>query len=129
MNEIKKRYGHNAHRQKLISGLARALKVLRKAGCATVYLDGSFVTAKEFPGDYDACWESEGVNLAELDPVLLDFSDRRAAQKTKYFGEFFPADFKAELDSPYRTFLNFFQTDKATGDKKGIVGINLATLL
>jgi hypothetical protein len=129
MNEIRNRYGHNVHRQRLMSGLARALKALRSAGCSTVYLDGSFVTAKEFPGDYDACWESEGVSLADLDPVLLDFSHRRAAQKAKYFGEFFPADFRAEPTSPYRTFLNFFQTDKSTGDKKGIIGINLATVL
>jgi hypothetical protein len=128
MNEIKNRYGYNVQRQRLIGGLARALRSFRKAGCSTIYLDGSFVTAKVIPGDYDACWEAEGVNFDDLDPVLLDFSNRRATQKAKYFGEFFPADFRAEPTSPYRTFLNFFQTDKSTGDRKGIVGINLTTL-
>ena len=126
MDEIKKRYGQNGHRQRLLSGLGRALVSLHMAGCAALYLDGSFVTAKEDPGDYDACWDAKGVKLASLDPVLLDFSNRRASQKAKYFGEFFPAQLQAEERSPYRTFLEFFQADKATGNKKGIIGITIA---
>jgi len=43
------------------------------AGCRTAYVDGSFVTAKEDPEDFDGCWESEGVSLKALDPVLCDF--------------------------------------------------------
>ena len=50
-----------------------------------------------------------------LDPVLVDFSNLRAAQKAKYFGEFFPAHLPAERSAPYRMFLDFFQTDKGTG--------------
>ena len=53
-------------------GLELALDSLRSAGCATVYLDDSFVTAKEDPHDYDACWEGRGMDLSALDPVLLD---------------------------------------------------------
>lgn len=26
-----------------------------------VFVGGSFVTSKEFPGDYDACWDTVGV--------------------------------------------------------------------
>jgi Family of unknown function (DUF6932) len=127
MDEIQKRYGHNAHRQRLVRGLERALNALGQAGCKMLYLDGSFITAKEYPADYDACWEPSGVILAVLDPVFLDFSNRRAAQKAKYFGEFFPAHGRAEATSPFRIFLNFFQTDKTTGIKKGIIGIIIAT--
>ena len=32
-----------------------AMVNLRDAGCKTVYVDGSFVTDKERPGDFDAC--------------------------------------------------------------------------
>lgn len=123
--EVTARYGGNPHRQRLLSGAARAIDVFRKAGCTKVFLDGSFVSDKEFPSDYDACWETNGVVLHKIDPILLDFSNVRAAQKAKYFGEFFPADFIAEAQTPFRTFLNFFQIDKQTGDPKGIVGLNL----
>lgn len=126
MLAIHKRYGCNSLRLRLFGGLERALVALRDAGCQTVYLNGSFITSKEYPADYDVCWDTKGVNLAALDPVFLDFSNRRAAQKAKYLGEFFPADSRAEVTSPFRTFLNFFQIDKATGNKKGIVGINIA---
>lgn len=45
--------------------------------------------------DYDAAWEMLGVDPYRLDPVLLDFSNSRAAMKAKYGGEFFPASFEA----------------------------------
>jgi hypothetical protein len=129
MDEIQKRYGQNGHRQRLLKGLERALAALHVAGCSVLYLDGSFITVKEYPADYDACWEVKGVKLVALDPVFLDFSNRRAAQRAKYFGEFFPAHLQAEATSPFRTFLNFFQTDKVTGAKKGIVGINISKIV
>ena len=53
---------------------------------------------------------------ADLDSVLLDFNNGRAAQKRKYRGEMFIAD---------GTFLEFFQREKFTGLPKGIVGVNL----
>ena len=59
---------------------------LKDAGCKTVYVDGSFVTGKERPGDFDACWEEEGVDPTILDPVLLTFDAGRATQKAKYMG-------------------------------------------
>lgn len=58
-----------------------------------------------------------------LDPVFLDFSHARAAQKARFLGEFFPADLPEGLTG--KTFLDFFQTDKDTGATKGIVALNL----
>lgn len=55
----------------------------------------------------------------------LNFANRRAAQKAKYLGELFPAQVQAESRFPYRIFLDFFQTDKDTGNPKGIVAIDL----
>jgi hypothetical protein len=121
--------GSNPHRTHLLSGLKRAAEVLKLAGCKTLYINGSFVTAKALPSDYDGCWERTGMNLLLLyaaDPVLLTFAHRRAAQKTKYFGELFPAD---ELEGGTGlTFLNFFQKDKNTGDPKGILELDLESL-
>lgn len=125
MDEIQERYALNGRRQRLFEGFARATEGFKVAGCGLLYLNGSFITAKEFPGDYDACWDTAGVKLGLLDPVLLEFANQRAAQKAKYLGEFFPANHRAERKSPFRTFLDFFQTDKNTGDRKGIIGIKL----
>jgi hypothetical protein len=108
-----------------------ALTELRHAGCVTVYVGGSFVTSKAFPSDYDICWDTTGVNLDRLDPVLLTFDSGRATQKAKYFGELLPAD-DSELGAR-GTFLEFFHTEKDPGDAcgsvaKGIVAIDLRSL-
>lgn len=86
-------------------------------------MDGSFVTNKPKPGDYDGCWDVEGVDPDRLDPVLLVFDNRWAAQKAKYGGEMFPAQLHEGATG--RTFLEFFQVDKATGRAKGIVQLDL----
>lgn len=123
--EVVARFSFSDRRRRLLQGLAAALRSLQDAGCALAYVDGSFVTAKKEPGDFDACWGVVGVDPALLDPVLLDFSGGRAAQKTKYGGELFPAELPAGASG--RTFLEFFQTDRDTGAAKGIVSIDLST--
>lgn len=119
--EFEERFGFNPHRRKLLKGLQTAIVSLRKAGCRAVFIDGSFVTKKERPNDFDVCWSVEDVDPNLLDPVLLDFSNGRAAQKAKYGGELFPAELiEAGSGKP---FLEFFQIDRVTGQPKGIVGI------
>lgn len=76
----------------LLLGLREALGLLADAGCRTAYLDGSFVSAKEVPGDFDVCWDVTGVDPDLLDPVFFDFSASRRAQKMRFGGELFPAD-------------------------------------
>lgn len=120
--EFGQRFGTNAHRRTLLKGLKAALDNLRAAGCAEVFIDGSFVTAKELPNDFDGCWSVTGVDPDLLDPVLLDFSNGRAAMKAKYGGELFPAEWPE--GSSGKTFLEFFQQDR-NGRPKGIVGIRL----
>lgn len=121
--EIQSRLGFSSRRQQLLRGLRLALAALNRAGCSRVYIDGSFVTVKREPGDYDACWDIDGVNVGALDPVFLDFSKGRTAQKRKYLGEFFPGQMPEGASG--RVFLEFFQADKETGRSKGIVGLSL----
>ena len=113
----------NPIRRKQFSGLINALKNLKCAGCSKVYIDGSFVTGKPEPGDYDACWDPSGVDPNKLDPVFLDFSDSRKKQKQKYYGEFIPSSFTESATG--RSFVEFFQVEKFTGERKGIVVIDL----
>ncbi|HXC35280.1 MAG TPA: hypothetical protein VNV43_05355 [Candidatus Acidoferrales bacterium] len=123
--EIRAKYCWNIHRERLFGGFERAVVALRVAGCRQVYLNGSFATTKEYPGDYDACWEMAGVDLSLLDPVFLDFKNLRAAQKAKYLGEFFPASAHPGANAAFQTFLTFFQVDKSSGSSKGIIGIKM----
>jgi len=127
--EFTARYGINPHRTRLVNGLRRVLTILRQAGCADAFVDGSYVTAKKLPRDYDAVWSMTGVDLSllqRLEPILFDFTSGRAAQKAKFLGELFPAEMQEGISG--RTFLNFFQTDRNTGQPKGIVHIGLRAL-
>ena len=123
-DEVAPRFGRNGHRSRLVTGLLAALQNLAGAGCSLVLLDGSFVTEKELPEDYDGAWDTYGVDPGLLDPVLLDFSNSRAAMKSKYLGELFPATAAAAPGVLYR---DFFLKDR-NGVPKGVVQIDLGSL-
>lgn len=125
-SEVEVRFGHSPKRRFLLVGLRDALTTLQRAGCHTAYLNGSFTTAKEEPGDFDVGWEPAGVDLEILDPRLLDFSNGRRAQKRRFGGELFPADMVVE---PERIrILDFFQRERLTGRAKGIVEVDLEAM-
>lgn len=123
LEEVEKQYATNLHRRKLFDGLMVAAALLRNAGCRTIYLDGSFVTDKPKPNDYDGCWDPTGVDPAKLDPVFSDFSFQRAAQKAKFEGEFFPSSMVEKGSG--RAFVDFMQVDRWTGNPKGILRVSL----
>ena len=125
-DELETRFKDSARRVELLAGLREALVALRDAGCRIAYVDGSFVTAKEQPDDFDGCWDAMGVDAGRLDPVLLDFTHARTAQKERFGGELFPAIARADPESE-ALFLDFFQRDR-DGERKGIVQIDLEDL-
>ena len=92
------------------------------AGCRRAYVDGSLITSKEVPRDFDGCWDHADVDFDALDPVLLDFEGHREAQKAKFDGEMFLAAAKA--DRLGNRFLEFFQLDR-DGRARGIIQIDL----
>ena len=65
-----------------------------------------------------------GVDLNRVDPILLDFSNRRGAMKAKYLGDLFPA---LAMAAPGVLYRDFFKTDR-NGVEKGIVLIDLGSL-
>ena len=120
--EVEERYTTTVWRRTLTDGARGAAGNLKQAGCRTLYLDGSFVTSKRHPSDFDGCWDPDGVTWDQVDSVLRNFSNRRAAQKAKYHGELFISSSPADGGL---TFLAFFQRDKYTGNPKGIIAIDL----
>ena len=123
--EIAAKFATTPHRVWLNAGAVAAAIALKAAGCLTLYLNGSFTTGKPVPGDYDACWDPAHVDPNKLDPVLLDFANQRAAQKRKYRGELF---IHSQIAVGQITFLQYFQKDKFSARRKGIIKISLANL-
>jgi hypothetical protein len=120
------RFGWNNRRRFLLGGMHRALANLRGAGCAAAIIDGSFVTSKEDPGDYDLAFDPAGMNGSLVDPVLRRHEDGRKAMKAKYFGEVFP--WGAEACATTRLiYLDFFQSDRS-GISKGVVLLDVKLL-
>jgi hypothetical protein len=123
--EIKEVFAINRRRRDLFAGLLAAAASLQQAGCGTIYLDGSFVSAKPRPGDYDACWDPAGVDPRLLNPIFRKFGNERAAQKAAFQGEFFPSTLRENTSN--RSFMQFFQVDRHTGATKGILSISLVS--
>jgi hypothetical protein len=96
--------------------------LLAAAGRRRLWLNGSFVTAKDEPGDFDACWDTAGVDLDAPNPMLLEMSNQRASQKARFGGELFPNVVESQSGL---SFAEFFQNERDTSHK-GIVVINLS---
>lgn len=89
--EFTQRFGYNSKRLWLLDGLGLLIQNLKAAGCEMIYIDGSFVTEKVVPGDYDMAWSIKNVDPNKLDSCLLygQPSDRDTITK-KYRGDVFP---------------------------------------
>lgn len=125
--QLESEYSFSSKRVHLLTGLKRALLHLKSAGCEAVYIDGSFVTRKVEPNDYDACWDTQGVDPNKVDTMFLaGLKNGTEQQKIVYYGEFFPMSC-VEKGSGL-SFIDFFQTDKTTGNRKGIIKIPLGTI-
>jgi len=121
--EFVERFAVTTHRRLLADGLLTALRHLRDCGCRVVIVDGSFVTAKRRPGDYDGVWNAVGVDEKKVDPVLFRVKDNRARMKAKYGGELFLQRGLA----PDSEWLEFFMSDR-DGNAKGVVRLDLREL-
>ncbi len=109
-------------------GLERGIAELTRAGCKQIFLDGSYVTAKPEPQDYDLCWDPTDVDPKLLDPILWHpnfLKHPRTEQQQNYFGDYFQSSIFNGNSA--QTFLDFFQIDKHSGQPKGIINIRLVS--
>ena len=109
-SELKNRFGKGDCRQNILVGLEAILKLLGQAGCQRVYLGGSFISNKEYPNDFDGCYDDMSIDYNLLDPI---FDEDLSVQKDRFGGEL--------LADP--TFQGFFQTDR-DGNPRGIVAVD-----
>ena len=119
--EIQERFGWNAERRELLGGLRKGLLILKEAGCQMAYINGSFVTTKDIPNDFDVYWSPYDVDFAKLkrlEPAFLTASrGGRKQQKSTYGGEFFFSKGMLSL---------FQETREKTA--KGIIALDLRRL-
>ncbi|WP_206614390.1 DUF6932 family protein [Chitinophaga barathri] len=121
IQEVFASFATNPHRLILFNGLKKGLDHLFSLGCPKAYLDGSYVTGKPKPNDYEVVWDVSYVDPGRIDPVFIDFTMGTTFQKAKYSGEYFPS-ISTERSSG-KTFIEFFQIDKMSGKEKGILRI------
>ena len=124
LNQIELRYATNPIRRAQYEGLVRACSALAAAGATTVWLNGSYITAKTEPGDYDATFDTDNLDWIALgldEPELLDFDAPRSTQKRTYGGELIP-NVPGGVN-----FVDFFQHDR-NGNRKGIIRIDLGDM-
>lgn len=127
-DQLRARFGSEFVRAQFFAGVMRAADALAHAGCQRLWVDGSFVTNKVVPGDWDGCWDPAGVDPDLLDPTLYDFTaEGRSRMKSKYLADLFPSSFIEQRSTS--TFLEYFQIDKTTGLAKGLIQLNLRSSL
>jgi hypothetical protein len=128
VEEFRSRFVYNIQRQEIFDGLMKLMNDLRTIGCNVIYIDGSYVTKKRWPGDADVCYDyftdPDYLEFARNKlPVLFMTKPPRAEQKKAYCSDIFPAN--VVENGSGELFLKFFQQDKNTGEQKGIIKIEL----
>ncbi len=124
--EFSKRFAYNPHRQKLLRGLLKGIRLLQSVGCHSIYIGGSFVTTKEFPSDVDVIWESSDMSferVARVTPVFMEDEPGCPYQKHHFNAEFYPSECRESISG--LSLLEFFQCDFEQGRRRGIVRIDI----
>jgi len=121
LEEIEQRFATNEKRRMLFEGFRRSVAALHRAGCKAIFLDGSFVTDKPEPGDFDVCWDPVGVDPSNWTPYFLILATGGSGRR-RSSGRIFPLGREGRWTS---AFLDFFQRDKDSGRAKGIIKVQL----
>jgi hypothetical protein len=127
-DEFIKVFGYNERRRDIIEGLKLAISELEECGCSKIYINGSFVTKKRNPGDFDACWRDIGENIDKkkmMGKFATLFAGTKEMQHFRYKGDMRPAFDFANLDKCY---LEFFQIDKYDKSVKGIIELEIKNI-
>jgi hypothetical protein len=122
LDEFKRRLGFNSYRQEMIEkGLLSVLNELRDKDLRRIFVDGSFVTEKPFPGDIDAY-----VLVPDrTHPMFRFIAERHKAWRALYRIHCFPAIQNEDGFGSEVYWKDFFghQPDQSP---KGIVALELS---
>lgn len=120
LEKLERDFATNKTRKDLFEDIKRLAKELKHAGCEILYIDGSFITRKEKPGDYDACWEPFVKKNMPANTLLLEDSTfANTWRKERFSGDIFPRF------GGYGDRVEKWQLDSRTNKQKGIIFIDL----
>jgi len=122
LHEVRRRFGTgSATRRRLMRGLAAVLVIARRAGARYLYLNGSFVTDKREPLDWDGVLVFPvGSNSGSADALLL--ADRDSI-RVEYEGDLFTIS-EEDRDVLHHLVAIVFATDRQKRPK-GLLRIRL----
>jgi hypothetical protein len=81
--ELKYHFGTNPRRMDQINNALQFFRIFHSCGCQTVFIDGSFVSKKEYPEDIDLCFDMTGVNAEKLKEAFPPFFNRNEMGKIR----------------------------------------------
>lgn len=125
--EFVTQFTYNQKRQELARGVLRAIRLLQKAGCQTIYIGGSYVTTKKRPADVEVLWESSNVDwgrLRRVSPIFFEMTPGSPEQKKRFSSEFYPTEGIETISG--LSFFEFFQRDCQKGRRRGLVRIDIS---
>lgn len=76
-------FGFNESRVEKIKRALIILKILKSLGCTNVYVVGSFVSKKEFPGDIDLCVDITNIDYQKLTKEYPEFLKPSGIEKIR----------------------------------------------
>lgn len=117
-------FNFSPRRIELLEGLKSTIDIMARCGCTSIYIDGSFVTSKLEPNDWDACFDCPVPKNLYLDAINMVFPLlNKKMQKKCFKGEIYPSWLDADGKN---NFIDFFQQVKNNErKKKGIIQILL----
>ena len=128
IEEVAERFVFSGKRRQLLNGLMELIAVCISSKINIIYLDGSFISKKLRPVDYDACYDTDHPDrlsiLKDVNSTALE-SDSEI-QKQSFGGEIHYANANMAHIKGSPTILEWFQTCKEDETlKKGIIRIIL----
>ena len=115
-------FGFTSHRQKLIDRIRKWISLARAVQARRLFLDGSFVTRKDEPGDVDAV-----VLLPEDFREQVRVGNPQAVELHNMFRTREPEELFAAEDEDdwWEWFVFFSRTRQANGRRKGLIEVEL----
>jgi len=123
--EVQQKLGFSRKREQLLNKMKYLIEICQLMGCDVIYLDGSFVSAKIAPNDYDACWDCTKNKKQVMSKVCESYLNADSETQKDFFGgEIYPAFAKAPLNEDI-SILTYFQRVQFCNEHKGIIKIRL----
>jgi hypothetical protein len=122
--EFQYHFGTNSRRMDQINNALPFFRLFHSCGCQTVYIDGSFVSKKKYPGDIDICFDLTPVDKEKISTVFPQFFEPNEIGRIH-------RDLQCHIfyyyeDVPY--YLDLLKEDR-NGNPKGLVRLDINDIL